>query len=168
MLAPPPDSSSRPELSSRSHNPKALPSFETIMPIKGGSPMEFETKRKRNNYFRSVNTVINDGPTTRPEWSKVLITFTEQDFRLKSTDHNDAMVIEVNIVGWVIRKVLVDNGSSADILFMKTFEKMSLSHHMLQPPEYPLLGFRGKPIKPAGKISLPVSFGIWTMLELRL
>jgi hypothetical protein len=42
---------------------------------------------------------------------------------------------------------------------MKTFEKMSLSPHMLQPPEYPLLGFRGKLIKPTGKIPLPVSFG---------
>jgi hypothetical protein len=88
----------------------------------------------------------------------VPITFTEQDFRLKSTDHNDAMVIEVNIARWVIEKVLEDNGSSADILFMKTFEKMSLSPHMLQPLEYPLLGFGGKPIKPAGKISLTVSF----------
>jgi hypothetical protein len=154
MLSPPPDNSSRPESSSRGHNPKALPSFGTIMPITGGSAMEFETKRQRNNYFRSVNTVINDGPAARPKWAKVPITFPEQDFRLKSTDHHDAMVIEVNIAGWVIGKVLVDNGSSTDILFMKTFEKMSLSQHMLQPLEYPLLGFRGKPIKLAGKISL--------------
>jgi hypothetical protein len=29
----------------------------------------------------------------------------------------------------------------------------------LHPPEYPLQGFEGKPIKPVGKISLPVSFG---------
>jgi hypothetical protein len=101
------------------------------MPIIGGSAMEFETKRQRNNYFRSINSIYNDGPATRPEWAKVPITFTEQDFRLKSMDHNDAMVIEVNIAGWVIGKVLVDNGSSADILFMKTVEKMSLSQHML-------------------------------------
>jgi hypothetical protein len=41
---------------------------------------------------------------------------------------------------------------------MKAFEKMSLSQHMLQPPDYPLLGFGRKPIKPTGKISPPVSF----------
>jgi hypothetical protein len=69
------------------------------------------------------------------------------------------MVIEVNIAGWVIGKVLVDNGSLVDILFLKTFEKMNLSQHMLDPPEYPLQGFGGKPIKPVGKISVPVSFG---------
>jgi hypothetical protein len=129
------------------------------MPITGGSAMEFETKTQRNIYFRSVNTIINDGPDVRTEWAKVPITFTEEDFKLKSTNHNDAMVIEVNIVGWVIGKILVDNGSSADILFLKTFEKMNLSQHMLHPPEYPLQGFGGKLIKPVGKVSLPVSFG---------
>jgi hypothetical protein len=30
---------------------------------------------------------------------------------------------------------------------------------MLHPPEYPLQGFGGKPIKPVGKVSLPISFG---------
>jgi hypothetical protein len=131
MLPPPPANSVKLESSSRGNNPKALPSFVTIMPVTGGSAMEFETKRQRNNYFRSVNTVINDGPAVRLEWAKVSITFTEQDFRFKSTDHNDAMVIKVNIVGWMIGKVLVDNGSSTDILFMKTFEKMSLSPYVL-------------------------------------
>jgi hypothetical protein len=106
-----------------------------------------------------VNTIINDGPAAQPEWAKVPITFTEEDFKLKSTIHNDVMVIEVNIAGWIIGKVLVDNGSSADILFLKTFEKMNLSQHMLHPPEYPLQGFGGKPIKPVGKLSLHVSFG---------
>jgi hypothetical protein len=69
------------------------------MPINGVSAMEFDTKKQRNNYFRSVNTIIIDVPTARPEWAKVLITFTEEDFRLKSTNHNYAMVIEVNRAG---------------------------------------------------------------------
>jgi hypothetical protein len=129
------------------------------MPISGGSAMEFETKKQRSNCFRSVNTIINDGPAARPEWAKVPITFIEEDFKLKSAIHNDDMVIEVNIAGWIIGKVLVDNGSSADILFLKTFEKMNLSQHMLHSPEYPLQGFGGKPTKPVGKISLHVSFG---------
>jgi hypothetical protein len=147
------------ESSSRPQNSKALPSFGTMMPISGGSAMEFETKKQRNNYFRTMNTIINDGPAVRLECSKVPITFTEEDFELKSVIHNDAMVIVVSIAGWIIGKVLVDNGSSANILFLKTFEKMNLSQHILHPPEYPLQGFRGKPIKPVGKISLTVSFG---------
>jgi hypothetical protein len=67
ILPPPPDSSSRPQSSSGPQNLKALPSFGTIMPISGGSAMEFETKKQRSNHFRSVNTIINDGPAARPE-----------------------------------------------------------------------------------------------------
>jgi hypothetical protein len=44
--------------------------------------MEFETKKQRNNYFKSVNTIINGGPAARPEWDKVPITLTEEDFEL--------------------------------------------------------------------------------------
>jgi hypothetical protein len=102
ILPPPPESSSRPQSSAGPQDSKALQSFGTIMPITGGSAMEFETKKQRSNYFRSVNTIINDGPAARLEWAKVPITFIEEDFRLKSAIHNDAMVIEVNIAGWVI------------------------------------------------------------------
>jgi hypothetical protein len=127
------------------------------MPITGGSAMEFETKKQRSNYFRSVNTIINDGSAARPEWAKVPITFTEEDFRLKSAIHNDAMVIEVNIAGWVIGKVLVDNISR--YLVPEDFRKDESKPAHVGPAEYPLQGLGGKPIKPIGKISLPVSFG---------
>jgi hypothetical protein len=115
-----------------------------------------------------VNTIINDGPAARLEWAKVPITFTEENFKLKSVIHDDAMVIEVNIAGWIIGKVLVDNGSSADILFLKTFEKINLSQHMLHPPEYPVQGYGGKPIKPVGKYRFLYPSEISTMPEQRL
>jgi hypothetical protein len=70
-LPPPPESSSRPQSSAGPQNSKALSSFGTIMPITGGSTMEFETKKQRSNYFRSVNTIINDGPAARPKWVSV-------------------------------------------------------------------------------------------------
>jgi hypothetical protein len=37
--------------------------------------MEFETKKQRSNYFRSVNTIINDGPAAQPERAKVICGF---------------------------------------------------------------------------------------------
>jgi hypothetical protein len=49
ILPPPPESSPRPQSSSGPQNSKALPSFGTIMPITGGSAMEFETKKQRSN-----------------------------------------------------------------------------------------------------------------------
>jgi uncharacterized membrane protein len=77
----------------------------------------------------------------------------------KSFPHNDTFVINANIADWTIGKILVDNGSSVDIMFASTFDKMELNRNLVQPPDTPLYGFGGKVIHALGKISLPVSFG---------
>ncbi|XP_072151364.1 uncharacterized protein [Setaria viridis] len=93
------------------------------------------------------------------------ISFIEEEFKLKTTSDNDVMVIEAIIAGWNIRKVLVDNGNSADIIFANTFREMKINPHLLEPSEVPLLGFGGRPVKALGKISLPVSF--WNLNNAR-
>ncbi|XP_072146539.1 uncharacterized protein [Setaria viridis] len=69
------------------------------------------------------------------------------------------MVINANIANWALGKILMDNGSSADIMFANTFDKMELNRNLLQPSDTPLYGFGGKVIHALGKISLLVSFG---------
>jgi hypothetical protein len=85
--------------------------------------------------------------------------FSEEDVRLQGFPHNDALVIEVNIASWTLGKLLVDNGSSADIIFADAFDKMGLSKDLLQPPNTPLYRFGGRVIHALGKVVLPVSFG---------
>ena len=69
------------------------------------------------------------------------------------------MVIKANIAGWEINSVLIDFGSSVDIIFINAFDHMKLSQSQVQPSDSPLIGFGGKKIDALGKISLPVSFG---------
>ncbi|XP_072147966.1 uncharacterized protein [Setaria viridis] len=142
----------KPEPSTQNNNQNSLPTFGMIMPITGGSSLEFENKRQRRNYFREVNVIIPDGPPMKPEWAHMPISFTGEDFKLKTTSHNDAMVIKALIAGWSFGKVLVDTGSSADILFANSFREMNT----LDPADIPLLSFGGKPVKALGKIALPV------------
>ncbi|XP_022856262.1 uncharacterized protein LOC111377400 [Olea europaea var. sylvestris] len=54
--------------------------------------------------------------------------------------------------------MLLDNGSSVNILFGSTFDKMILDHK-LTPTTTPLYGFTGDSITPRGKITLAVEMG---------
>ena len=51
---------------------------------------------------------------------------------LNSYPHTDAMVIEANIQGWTIGKILVGNASSAYIIFSSTFDRMNIDRNLLQ------------------------------------
>jgi hypothetical protein len=114
------------------------------MPISGGSVLEFETKKERKHYFREVRNICVEERVEKTRWSHIPITFSEEDVRLQGFPHNDALVIEANIASWTLGKLLVDNGSSADIIFADAFDKMGLNRDLLQPPDTPLYGFGGR------------------------
>lgn len=141
MIMPISGGSSQSELREGSSN--NIPTFGMIRPITGGSTLDFGNKRQKRDYFKQVNTII----PMNSEWAHMPITFTEEDFKLKTALHNDTMVIEAIIANWKIGKVLVDTGSSADIIFTNTFREMKIDPHLLQLAEVPLLGFGWRPVK---------------------
>ena len=74
-----------------------------------------------------------EGTVKKTQWSHLPIVFFEEDVDLLSFPHTDALVIDANIEGWTIRKILVDMGSSADIIFASTFDRMNIDRNLLQP-----------------------------------
>ena len=99
-----------------------------------------------------------EGPYKKTRWSHLPITFLEQDLQLKDYPHMDAMVIEANIDGWAISKILVDGGSSVDIIFTSTLDAIKIYRKILGSAEHPLYGFGEKKIHLIGRIILPGSF----------
>jgi hypothetical protein len=99
------------------------------------------------------------GPITRTKWSHTLITFTEVDIKLVSFSHTYAMVITTYIDKWDVTRVLVDNGSQAEVLFLPAFDQMGFDRKQLKEALKPLYGFDGKRIEPVSSIFLLVSFG---------
>ena len=120
--------------------------------------MEFQTKKHWKDHLRLVNNIVVQGLVRCTDWSRTPITFSKEDLRLESYPHADAMVITTNVAGWGISKILLDSGSSIDIIFAGIFDQMKISRSHLQPSESPLIGYGGKQIHALGKVTLPVSF----------
>jgi hypothetical protein len=127
--------------------------------ITGGSSVDFDTKQQKKDHYRSVNHVALSSLVVQTKWSHVPLTFDARDIDLRSAPHADAMVINCRVAGWDLHKVLVNNGSQADIIFLHAFDRMGISHSLLKPVDNPLYGFGGKGMFPVGKIELPFSFG---------
>ena len=58
-------------------------------------------------------------------------------------------------------RVLINNGSSADIIYMMAYQQLRLDPKRLQPFESPLVSFSGDRIYPKGIISLLVTAGTY-------
>ncbi|GFS41689.1 hypothetical protein Acr_00g0075810 [Actinidia rufa] len=61
------------------------------------------------------------------------ITFRNDDLRGLHLPHDDALVVSAVIANFNVQRILIDNGSSADILFISAFEKMKIGLDKLHP-----------------------------------
>jgi len=71
---------------------------------------------------------------------------------------NDLVVISVVTTGKNVHRVLVDQGSSADVMFWTTFNKLQLSHDMLRPYGGCLYGFTEDQVEVRGHLELRTTF----------
>ena len=68
-------------------------------------------------------------------------------------------MIRVVVANKTIHRVLVDNGSSADIIFASTFNKMGIGREKLEQVNAYLRGFSGERVLPLGSIQLVLMLG---------
>jgi len=67
-------------------------------------------------YARSVNQVNGDVDMVK---CADPVTFSDQDMEGVNFPHSDAIVIKANIGGMEVRRLLIDDGSSCDIIFLE-------------------------------------------------
>ena len=93
------------------------------------------------------------------------MSFNEVDARGVKQPHNDPLVIMLNIEGFNTKRILVDNGSSADIIYLLTFQQLKLDLKRLRPFESPLVSFSGHRVYRRGVVTLTVTVGaqLWQL-----
>ena len=87
------------------------------------------------------------------------ITFLESDMEGCQHPHDDPLVIRVVVANKIVHRVLVDNGSSADIIFALAFDKIDIRMEKLALVNAHLRGFSGERVLHLGSIQLVLTLG---------
>ena len=76
------------------------------------------------------------------------ITFSKKDARHVRHPHCNALVTKAMIANNNVHRILVDIGSSMDILYLQAFKRMWLKVSDLKPSPNPIYGFMGDSVVP--------------------
>ena len=79
-----------------------------------------------------------------------IITFSEDNARGIHQPHDDALVVTMTIADFITRRVLIDNGSSTDIIYLPAYQQMKIDNEWLRPIGIPLVGFTGDKVNHQG------------------
>ncbi|XP_021815355.1 uncharacterized protein LOC110757911 [Prunus avium] len=107
------------------------PSNRQINMISGGAPIAETSNRSVKNYVRavrhpqilSVEGGRND-KTRRIGWEP--ITFSEEEERGVIFPHSDPMIIRADISDFDVGRILIDTGSSVNVLFIDAFNALGI------------------------------------------
>ncbi|KAL5578025.1 hypothetical protein UlMin_019724 [Ulmus minor] len=94
-----------------------------------------------------------------PRLSNEPIIFTEEEASGLWHPHKDAIVVSLRIASRKVYKILIDNGSSVDILFCSTLNRMNLVGAKFEPIKSALYGFTGDSVSSEGVLNLPIELG---------
>ena len=89
--------------------------------------------------------------------------FSDEDKIETIQPHDDALMIILRIGGYDVKRVMVDQGSAAEIMYPDLFKGLNLRTEDLTPYSSSLVSFEGKVIIPKGQIRLPVQTGLETV-----
>ncbi|XP_058185741.1 uncharacterized protein LOC131302966 [Rhododendron vialii] len=114
-------------------------------------------RKLRTEEYLEVNTVGRPSKFQKKE--EIPIIFSEEDIKGTQVPHDGPLVITIVVANYLTRRVLIDSGSSADILYLHAYDQLKVGRERLRPLISPLVGFAGTPVYPAGQIALPVTIG---------
>ena len=137
------------------------PPFGEIHVIFGGFAGGGESSSARKAHLRSIRSGETLKVQTVSKLPRLDTTITFSDFDMEGCQHphDDPLVIKTIVANKMIHRVLIDNGSLADIIFASAFEKMGIGREKLEPVNACLRGFSGERVLPLGSVQLLLTLG---------
>ena len=111
-------------------------------------------------WILTVNSVFDselEDPTPKKRhWEDECIGFMGKDLMDTIQPHEDALVVTLQIGGFDVKRVMVDQGSGVEIMYLDLYEGLGLTPEDLTEYNSPLVAFDRSIILPARQVTLPV------------
>ncbi|CAL2271067.1 unnamed protein product [Prunus armeniaca] len=113
-------------------------------------------EKRRAEKVRRINEITSTSESAKALEKITVISFTQKDMEGIEFPHNDALVVTLRVANSMVKRVMIDRGSSADVLFWSTFKIMKLDENEIQPNPTPIYAFEGTKAQPIEDVTLPV------------
>ena len=133
------------------------PSWELSMPAAPGRTGSCPSRIMSVARLSSEDT--NQDPKRARMELPLVMGFSDEDKIGTIQPYDDALVITLRIEGYDVKRVMVDQGSAAEIIYLDLYKGLNLKANDLTPYSSPLVSFKGKIIIPNGQVRLPVQTG---------
>ena len=87
------------------------------------------------------------------------ITFGDEELSSEEQQHTKALHIVCKSMGYVLSRVMVDNGSALNVCPMSTLQQMKVAPTLIRPTKSVVRAFDGKTREVQGEIDLPLEIG---------
>uniref|UniRef100_A0A2N9H5X7 Integrase catalytic domain-containing protein n=1 Tax=Fagus sylvatica TaxID=28930 RepID=A0A2N9H5X7_FAGSY len=139
------------------HNPVCT----SVLPTSFRSDMQKASHLRRSygivDYAHLVSTSFSGASVSS---AHQVVSFLDEDLADVQMPHNDPLVITLRFGDYDVQRVLVDQGSFAEIMYKGLYEKLGLKEADLANFTTPVFGFTGESTVPMGKTTLPVMAGL--------
>ncbi|XP_023873872.1 uncharacterized protein LOC111986470 [Quercus suber] len=115
---------------------------------------------------REVLTIVpvEDPPDKRPPEKKAK--HNEDDLKGTIQPHDDVLVVTAWVSSFLVKKVMINQRSEADVMYSDLFKGLGLKNQDLTEYDTSLVSFDGRVVILEGQISLPVSIGVKEVMNM--
>ncbi|GAV65368.1 LOW QUALITY PROTEIN: hypothetical protein CFOL_v3_08883, partial [Cephalotus follicularis] len=106
--------------------------------------------RREKAYERQSLAVqqVHHSKRLRTGGEEEVISFSEADYEGVRIPHDDPVVVTLMVELFTMKRILIDTGSSAHILYKHAFDQLRIPVDQLKPVKIPLVGFAGEMVHP--------------------
>ena len=120
-----------------------------IRMIVGSTMATRSSKKACKTYLEMVHNIqLTVSVLKMSQINNPIIGFLEEDAQHLHHPHDDVLVVSIWVGDYNTHQILVDNDSSANILYHPTFQQMRIDREWLVPTNAPLIGFGGTRVNP--------------------